>query len=94
VTPYELIYHPDVKRKDISRIPGNIRDRIRDAIERRLGTEPLKYGQPLRRALKGYRKLRVGDFRVLYRIEQHCVVILLIGHRSDVYIRAHERIQQ
>ncbi|MEW6096323.1 MAG: type II toxin-antitoxin system RelE/ParE family toxin, partial [bacterium] len=41
--------------------------RIRKAIEQRLATDPVKYGEPLRRSLQGYRKLRVGDYRVIYK---------------------------
>ena len=49
------------------------------------------YGQPLRRGLKGYRKLRVGDYRIIYRVEGEYVVILKIGHRKEVYPDAGKR---
>jgi len=44
--------------------------------------EPELYGKPLRRSLKGYRKLRVGDYRVIFRIEKHFIKIFVIQHRS------------
>jgi mRNA interferase RelE/StbE len=37
--------------------------------------------------LKGYWKLRVGDWRVIYKIEARTVTILRIGHRREVYER-------
>lgn len=45
-------------------------------------------GLPLRSSLKGYRKLRIGNYRVIYLIRKPDIIILLIGHRSDVYKRA------
>jgi mRNA interferase RelE/StbE len=65
---YRLVYHPDIRTKDIPSINRNLRDRISRAIETRLTTEPQRYGEPLRRTLKGYWKLRVGDYRVVFKI--------------------------
>jgi len=42
---------------------------IKNATERRLMVDPIKYGDPLRKTLKGYRKLRLGDYRIVYKIE-------------------------
>jgi mRNA interferase RelE/StbE len=40
----------------------------------------------LRYSFKGARRLRVGDYRVIYRIEpEDLVVIVKIGHQRDVY---------
>ncbi len=82
---YSLIYHPDVYGEDIKNIPANIKKRIRNAIETRLQNDPILYGKPLRQSLKGHRRLRVGDWRVIYRVEAHEVVILRIGHRKEIY---------
>ena len=91
---YQLFYHPDVKVRDLPEIPRNIRERIREAIERRLATEPSKYGEPLRRSLHGWRKMRVGDYRVIYRVDQDKVAICKIGHRKEVYTKAHLRMDK
>ncbi len=89
---YKLIYHPDVLKEDLQGIPANIRSRIRKAIETRLFKDPVMFGQPLRQSLKGYRKLRVGDWRVIYRVEHSNIVILMIGNRKDVYQEVFRRI--
>lgn len=34
---------------------------------------------------KGLFKLRVGDFRLVYKIVQGEVVFVTLGHRSEVY---------
>jgi mRNA interferase RelE/StbE len=82
---YQLRYHPDVKKKDIPKLNSTIRRRIRTAIEKRLLVEPEKYSEPLRRTLKEYRKLRVGDCRIVLKIQKWEILILGICHRKDVY---------
>ncbi len=59
--------------------------RIREAIETRLLTAPQEYGEPLRRTLKGYWKLRIGDYRVVFRVQDTNILILGIIHRKEVY---------
>ena len=65
---YALVYHPEIKTKDVSTLNRDVAKRIQHAIENRLAVEPQKYREPLRRTLKGYWKLRVGDYRVVFRI--------------------------
>jgi mRNA interferase RelE/StbE len=90
--PYTLVYHPDVRTYDIPAINRNLRDRIARAIEDRLGTEPERYGAPLKRTLKGYWKLRVGDYRVIFKIVKREVWIYGIIHRREVYGRIEKRV--
>ena len=68
---YKLFYHPQIK-EDLARFPKNIRARIQRAIEYRLLVDPLSYGDPLQKSLQGFRKLRVGDYRIIYKIEHYC----------------------
>lgn len=91
---YKVFYHPDIEKKDLPEIPKNMKERIRKAIEQRLMTEPVKYGVPLKRSLQGYRKLRVGDYRVIYRIDTENVIILKIGNRKEVYNKVHLHIEE
>jgi mRNA interferase RelE/StbE len=87
-----LLYHHDIP-DDVAAIPRNIRNIIHRAIDERLASDPLRFGEPLRRSLQGYRKLRVGDYRVVYRIAGHDVIVLKIGHRKDVYGKAEKRVE-
>lgn len=82
---FEIQYEKTVVTEDIPRLPKLWRDRIRDAIEEKLTTSPDFFGKPLRRSLKGYRKLRVGDYRIVFRIRGSRVLIFAILHRSVVY---------
>ncbi len=89
---YKLRYHLSVKKKDLTKINETMKKRIRIAIENRLMVDPVKYGEPLRKTLKGYRRLRVGNYRIVYKIEQENVIILGICHRKDVYKKVEMRI--
>ena len=82
---FELSYHPEVKNSDLPKIDKKIRKIIRKAIEERLTTHPEVYGKPLQRTLKGYWKLRVGDYRVVFKISGKTVFILGIIHRKNAY---------
>ncbi len=83
--PFELIYHPDVKDDDIPVLNKKIKSRIKKAIETRLTSKPHMYGKPLRKTLKGYWKLRVGDYRVVFKVVKSEVRIPGIIHRKKVY---------
>jgi len=83
--PFQLRYHPDVKSIDIPLIDEKMKIRIKHGIETRLTTAPHLYGQPLRKTLHGYWKLRVGDYRVICKIVKEEVWILGIIHRKKVY---------
>ncbi len=84
---YQLLYHPDIASKDLPHIDRKQQRKIQKAIESRLFQDPFQYGAPLRRSLKGYRKLRVGDYRVIYELVESQIRIYAIGHRKEVYAR-------
>lgn len=89
---FEVLYHEEVVKKDIPNLSADWRKKIRGAIEAKLMTKPEVYGKPLRRSLKHYRKLRVGDYRVVFRIEAQQVKIFIIQHRSKVYTNVNKRV--
>jgi len=83
--PYSLLYHPAVRDEDLQNIPRNIRSRLARAIETRLTSDPARYGAPLKGTLRPYWKLRVGDYRIVYKIVGREVWILAVLHRKEVY---------
>ena len=89
---FDIRYHELVVKEDIPRLPSEWHAKIKRAIENRLTTHPEAYGKPLRQSLRGYRKLRVGDWRVIFRIEGSTVKIFIIQHRSVVYKMIRQRI--
>lgn len=82
---YTLKYHPSVKTEDIPKLDKRNAKKIRQAIETRLLVAPQEYGEPLRRTLKGYWKLRVGDYRVIFRVLGDDILVLGIIHRKEAY---------
>lgn len=89
---FELRYHPDVRDVDILQLNETLKKHIKKAIEERLSISPHQYGEPLRKTLKGYWKLRVGDYRVVYKVEGNEVWIFAIINRKDVYTKVTKRI--
>ncbi len=90
--PFKLVYHPEVRETDIPKLDRKIQERIKKAIESRLTVAPHQYGEPLKRTLKGYWKLRVGDYRVVFRVSGTEVWIFGIIHRKDIYDRVKHRL--
>ena len=82
---FTLRYHPAIRDEDLPLIDRKTKDRIQRAIEERLRTAPHDYGEPLRKSLKGYWKLRAGDYRVVFKVIKSEVWILGIRHRKSVY---------
>jgi mRNA interferase RelE/StbE len=84
---YIIRYEPNVLKKDIPALPEPFKSLIKRAIEERLTVNPIGFGKPLRYSLKGHRRLRVGDYRIVYRIDapSNLVIIFTIQHRKDVY---------
>ena len=81
----KIKYYPKVKNEDIPRLSSNIALRIENAIKNRLMVNPVKYGFFLCGSLRGYRKLRVGDWRIIYRIVDKEIRIIAIGNRKDEF---------
>jgi mRNA interferase RelE/StbE len=71
--------------KELQRIDKPRRLRIIEAIEA-LPDNPLS-GKSLKGDLSGLRRIRVGDFRVVYELIEHQVLILIVrvAHRKSVY---------
>jgi len=82
---YKLKYHPDVKGSDLLQIDAKNKGIIKRAIEERLATQPEAYGKPLRKTLKGYWKLRVGDYPVVFKVSSDSIFVFGIIHRKEVY---------
>ena len=73
--------------RDLSRVAKPDRSRIVAAIDR-LSDNPM-LGTSLKGGLRGLRRLRDGNFRVVYEVRQDELVILVIpvAHRRDAYRR-------
>ena len=82
---YPVQFAEIVVKEQIPAIPMPFRQQIKRAIEERLSVDPVRLGKPLKYSLFGLRSLRVGDWRIIYRINGNSVEIIKIGNRKDVY---------
>jgi mRNA interferase RelE/StbE len=84
---WKLIYHGDVV-EDLERVGRAAARRIVRTIDERLTKAPLSFGAPLAGNFAGFRKLRIGDYRVVYQVREQQVIVfvLAVGHRRDMEI--------
>lgn len=71
--------------EDFKRVDPQSRRLILKTIYKKLSKDPESYGSPLSEAYKGYWKLRVAHYRVVYKIikDQVMVIVIKIGIRRD-----------
>ena len=74
--------------QDFKKIDKPNQQRIVKAIREKLSTEPKAYGKPLVGDLKGFWRLRVGQYRVIYQIIEAEVIVYVIkvGYRRDTEV--------
>lgn len=77
----------------MAQVPRNMQARLKRAIEQRLVQNPRAYGTRLAQSLSGLWKIRCGDYRIVYEIEeqQETVIVWVICHRKHVYEIAEKR---
>ena len=83
-------YSVRIKRsaaKELSRLPKQARLLVIRAIDG-LAEQPLS-GSSLKGGLRGLRRIRIGDYRVVYELLTDEVVVLVVrvARRSDAYRR-------
>lgn len=79
----------DTATRQLERLDKATARRIRDFLRQRLASvdSPRRFGKPLTGPLGDLWRYRVGAYRILCRIEDDRLVVLVvgIGHRRDVY---------
>ena len=75
--------------KQLEKIGPSAAESILGFLEKRIrgAADPMAFGKALRGELKGFWRYRVKDYRILCRIEECRVVVIVIavGHRSSIY---------
>jgi len=77
----------DAALRTLTRLPKRVRTRLWQRI-RSLAEDPRPAGcKALHGGLKGSHRVRVGNYRIIYRIEDErlVVVVVEVGTRGDVY---------
>jgi mRNA interferase RelE/StbE len=88
--PLKILYHPAII-KDLKPIPKKDKEKIKNAIEKKIAVDPLFFGQPLKGSLKPFFKFRVGKYRIIFDLVGKEIHILIISHRKKVYEEAQKR---
>jgi mRNA interferase RelE/StbE len=81
--PFRIEYKSSVHH-DLKNLDPHIAKRILDELEASLGENPDR-GEPLTGRFRGFRRYRIGEYRVIYTKTRAGVLVLRIGHRSSVY---------
>lgn len=85
---WKIKIHKLVLMSDFKTIGVSAQKAIFKDIRKKLSLEPKSYGKPLLGELKGYWRLRVGDYRVVYKIKEDKVEVLIV----KVGIRRNEEV--
>ena len=73
-------------KKELSKLPRNVQERIRDKIDT-LKTNPYPSDVKKLKNGQGRLRIRIGDYRIIYKVEKNILVILVIkiAHRRQIY---------
>ena len=82
---YEVVLSPKAE-KQLDELPTPLRRRITEAIEG-LESKPRPHGVKKLTGAENLWRIRVGDFRIVYTIEDDRLIVLVvkIGHRREIY---------
>lgn len=74
-------------RRALTRLPQKAATAVVEFLYGSLASNPYRVGKPLKLGLEGLYSARRGDYRVVYRIDdhRHQVTVVAIEHRSDIY---------
>jgi mRNA interferase RelE/StbE len=74
-------------RRALTRLPEKAATAVVEFLYGSLASSPYRVGKPLKLGIDGLHSARRGDYRVIYRVDDHQrrVTVLAIEHRSDVY---------
>jgi mRNA interferase RelE/StbE len=82
---YSIIIKPSAN-KSLLKLPKNIQTRILNALQH-LADNPRPIGSIKLQSSFDLYRIRIGDYRVIYSIDDQQIQILIatVGHRKDIY---------
>ena len=77
----------DEARSDFESLPLRMQARVQDVFNRLVRWPDVSGAKPLRGNLKGTSRIRTGDWRVLFNVDEKAerVTVFRIDNRRDVY---------
>ena len=85
MTAYAIIIAP-IAKKQIDGLPPGIKSRIGVVLSTVIARNPF-IGKALKADLKGLYSYRLGDYRIIYSIVRHKLIVQIVKvmHRREVY---------
>ena len=82
---YGIEWRPSA-RKEVRRLDVSARRRVLEAIEN-LSQEPRPLGSVTLTGSPGWRRIRIGGYRVVYEVQEDTLVVLVlrVGSRGGIY---------
>jgi len=80
---YRIVYTARAAR-DIRKLDAAAKARVGAALGR-FEEEPLSHARPLIHSDLGQYRFRIGSYRVIFDLVGPEIVVLRVGHRSDIY---------
>jgi mRNA interferase RelE/StbE len=80
---YRIFLKPSAE-KELANIDKPNRKKIVEAINK-LKINPMLKGNYLHGTFTGFLRIRVGNYRVIYSVTADTVLVVIVGHRKEVY---------
>lgn len=81
----EIVFSRQAK-KDWQKLDASIRNQLLKKLAFFVfSKEPLHYAEKLRDENLGQYRFRIGDYRIIFDIENHAIFVLKVGHRREIY---------
>lgn len=80
---YTLLY-TKIAAKDIQKLDNLTKKRLKKKLEEYI-KNPMSYAKKLTDSKIGTYRWRIGNYRVVFDIDDKNIVILRVGHRREIY---------
>lgn len=72
--------------KQLEKLPKNVQKRIIKKLDFYCSQQsPLQFAEPLVDKRLGSYRLRIGEYRVVFDVARNQIMVLLVGHRKEIY---------
>ena len=83
---WQISFTPEAE-KELARLGAPVSKKIIEYLKERVGPNPKALGGQLKGNLREFWRWRIGEYRVLARIEDEkmLVIVVKVGHRRKIY---------
>ena len=82
-----IIKWKESAKKQLKKLDRSVQKKILDYLDEKTIENPYVFGKELTGDKSGLWRYRVGDYRIVCRVENDCltVLVLAVGHRKEIY---------